>query len=102
MGVLRSIRLIRTFYRSIWIPTTLVSIACSSIIFLNGLSAFKVLFWFKVITEVIIYFFINERKKQEYYYYLNLGIPKRLLWIPVFAANAAVFVILVIASFYLR
>lgn len=50
---------------------------------MNGNFILQVLFWFKILTLAITIYSINVYKRNEFYYYKNLGLSKRMLWLPI-------------------
>ena len=88
---MRTLRAILSFYSSFAFVGFLLTAACLTIVYTNGIATFTLLFWFKVGTMWIIYYFINSNKRKEYYYYDNLGISKRTLWIPALSVDFMVF-----------
>jgi hypothetical protein len=76
----RTLRLLLTFYRSTIAFSLAVTLACSSILWINGLRSFVFIFWFKIITLAITAYFINSYKKKELFYFRNLGISRSSLW----------------------
>jgi len=59
-----------------------------------GIGTFSQLFWFKVVTLGMIFYLNNGYKRNEYYYYKNLGISKKLLWIPTLSFEMILFLTL--------
>jgi hypothetical protein len=90
---MKTLRAILSFYSSFAFVGFLLTAACLTIVYTNGIATFTLLFWFKVGTMWIIFNFTNRNKKKEYYYYDNLGISKRMLWIPALALDFMVFTI---------
>ncbi len=79
---MRTLTLITRFYRGLFFANFLVTLSCLGIILTYGDRAYEiigVLFWFKVITLVLIFFSAIYYKKNELYYYQNLGISKLML-----------------------
>ena len=93
---MRIFRLILTFYRSFFIASFIVTIACMSIISEHGLKALGSLLWIKIITLGLIYLFINNYKRREYYYYQNLGVSKMKLWYSSITIDIIMFIVLMI------
>jgi len=88
---MRTIRLIYTFYRSFFIASILVTLACIAIINEHGLKALGSLLWIKIFTLGLIFLFIRNYKRKEFFYYQNLGISKKRLWISVFTVDILLF-----------
>jgi len=85
MQLLRTIRLLGTFYRSFLAVSIVVDLG-SAVLFhiffsVEPIRELVAIFWIKVVTLGLSIYFVNEQKKKEYYYYQNLGISKRFLWI---------------------
>lgn len=80
MRPIKKIRLIIYFYRSFWLASTLITLACLGLFWEYGFSIFSTLLWFKLATLFLIYRFIKSYKAREFYYYQNLGVSKLLLW----------------------
>ncbi|NQU34832.1 MAG: hypothetical protein HQ521_16515 [Bacteroidetes bacterium] len=96
------LRLILTFYKSFAFASSIITLACLSLLFANSISVFTILFWFKIITLVVIYFFINSYKRKEMYYYLNLGISKKALWTSVMVLDLLLFILLTIVTIIIK
>ena len=94
--MLKTIRLLFTFYKGYWIPSIIITLFCIYFFKLNGESALGVLLWFKLLTLGLFVFFIENYKKKEFYYYQNLGISKSILWISTLVFDFALFVVLII------
>lgn len=99
---LNKIRLVFTFYRSFAVVSNLVTMACLSILYANGIKTFTTLFWFKMATLAILVLYIRTYKKQAFYYYRNLGLTPRGLWIASLLADILVFIVLTILILYVR
>ena len=98
---MKKLRLILTFYQSFAFLSNLLSAVCLYLIYSNGkdgIYLLQFLFWFKLLTLLIIYYGVNAYKKNEFYYYQNLGLSKKQLWIPVLVID---FLLFCIASTYL-
>lgn len=90
---MRTLRAMLSFYSSFAFVGFVLTAACLGTLYTTGLAMFTFLFWIKVGTMWIIFYFINKNKKKEYYYYDNLGISKRMLWIPALVFDFVVFVV---------
>ena len=95
MQLLKTIRIIWTFYRSFLLATALITACCLELFWKYGFSIFVVLFWFKIATLGLIFYFINEYRQKEYYYYYNLGVSKGLLWATILVFDFALFIFLI-------
>lgn len=93
---LRGIRIILTFYRSYFIASLVISLACASVIFANGLKVLSGVLLLKVVSLMIIYFFISAYKRPEFYYYQNLGFSKKRIWILSIITDMLLFILLLI------
>jgi len=102
MRILKTIRLIYTFYKSFLLASFIISACCLFLFWRYGLGLFVVLFWFKIITLLLVFYFINDYKKKEYYYYQNLGISKALLWTTTLIFDFAIFLFLIIQIYKFR
>ncbi len=96
------LRLLLTFYGSFAFASSIITLACISLLFANAISIITILFWFKIITLVIIFFFVNSYKRKELYYYLNLGISKKALWTSVIALDILLFILLTIVAIIIK
>ena len=90
---MRTLRAMLSFYSSFAFFGFLMTAVCLATLSNTGLAMFTFLFWIKVGTMWIIFYFINKNKKKEYYYYDNLGISRRILWIPALTFDFVVFVV---------
>ena len=91
MRLLKTARLILTFYKSLFLATSLITIACVYLFWKYGISTFATLFWFKIATLMLVYFFIRSVKEKEFYYYQNLGVSKIILWTSVLTLDFLIF-----------
>ncbi|MEK7719056.1 MAG: hypothetical protein AAB347_05520 [Bacteroidota bacterium] len=66
---MRTFRAILSFYNSFAFLGFLLTAACLTIVFTNGIVMFTILFWFKIGTMWLIYYFTDSYKSKEYYYY---------------------------------
>lgn len=96
MQLLKTIRLIGSFYQSFLLASIIITICCLSIFWSNGFKSFIAIFWFKIITLVITYYFVNSYSSKRYYYYFNLGISKAMLWTVSLIFDVTMFLILII------
>ncbi len=95
MQLLKTIRLIFTFYRSFLFASLIITFCCVILFWEYGFGIFTAIFWLKGITLAITFYFIHTRKAKEYYYYQNLGISKVLLWTSTLIFDFALFIFLV-------
>lgn len=102
MRILKTIKLIWTFYQSCLLYSLLINISCLVLFYQYGFGIFTVLFWFKIITLGISYYFINSNKQKEYYYYRNLGVSKSLLWTSTLIFDFVLFIFLIIQTYQLK
>lgn len=80
MPVIKTIRLILTFYRSFFLAAAVLTAACGFLFFTYHFSIVGAVLGFKIATNALVWYFINSFKAQEFYYYQNLGLSKRWLW----------------------
>lgn len=99
MKLLKTIKLISTFYRSFMLPSSLITIACLVLFWKYGFGVFSTLFWFKIGTLGLTFYFIDNYKNKEYYYYQNLGVSKVLLWSVTLSFDFALFIFLIIQEY---
>ena len=71
MRLLKTIRLIFTFYRSFLLVSLLITAYCLGLFWQYGFGIFVTLFWLKIATLAITFYFINSYKSKEFYYYQN-------------------------------
>ncbi len=93
---MKTIRLILTFYKSFAFLSFLITFICLGLLYgfgTNGVYMIQVLFWFKIFTLAVIVYSTNVYKKNEIYYYKNLGISRRMLWIPILIFDFLFFLI---------
>src|SRR6187402_903514 len=102
MRVLKTIRLLYTFYRGFLLTSFIITSCCLFLFWRYGLGLFVVLFWFKIITLLLTFYFINDYTKKEYYYYQNLGISKAFLWTTPLIFDFSIFLFLIIQIYKIR
>ena len=76
---MRELKLITRFYGGLFFADFLVTLSCVFLIRLYGQQFYEIigiLFWFKVITIVVIFYAAIYYKPNELYYYQNLGLTK--------------------------
>ena len=84
-----------TFYRSYFIVSNIITLACLGLIHVHGLKIFSALLVLKVSTLGIIVLFIDLYKKKEFYYYRNLGLSKLKLWGFTLGLDLGLFILLI-------
>lgn len=95
MRIIKTIRLISTFYKGFLLSSLLITACCLGISWEYGYSVFPELFWFKIATLGLTLYFINSYKHKEYYYYQNLGVSRLLLWAVTFIFDFSIFILLI-------
>jgi len=98
-AILKTIRLIISFYKSFAFTSNLITIVCIGLILYygeKGIHILQPLIWFKLFTLFTIVYVINSYKRNEFYYYRNLGLSKLKLWIPILSFDFVIFLISVI------
>jgi hypothetical protein len=76
---MRTFKLITRFYGEIFLANFLVTLSCIYLMGNYGVKAYEivvVLFWYKIITIILIFYTATYHKSNEFYYYQNLGISK--------------------------
>jgi hypothetical protein len=99
---MKNVYLYLLFYKSFAAASIAVSIGAVSIVYVYGIGTFLPIFWFKVFTLLCILYANHKYKSNEYYFFLNLGIPKRNLWIFSGVFDMIVFTALLILSLKIR
>ena len=92
--MLKNLRLLFTFYQSFFVPSLLITLGCTALLYEQGISAFVYLFWFKIFTSAIFFWSVNTYKKNQYFYYQNLGLSKNKLWAFTLGLDLALLIIL--------
>ncbi len=100
--MIKTIRLLLTFYRSYFITTFFLTCCCIKLYLQLGMVYFTALFWFKIITLALIYYAVNANEHHELYYYQNLGVSKRLLWISTLMFDFILFLVLITLTHHSR
>jgi Mg2+/Co2+ transporter CorB len=96
---MRTLKLITRFYGGIFLANFLVTLSCIYLFSHAEKDAYKiigVLFWYKVITIIMVFYTAVYYKKNELYYYQNLGVSKRQLLIVTSVFDFLLWLILVI------
>ncbi len=99
---MKKFQLFLSFYKSIAVASIAITIGALSIIYIHGIDTFIFVFWFKNLTLFFILYANNSYKRDEYFYYLNLGIPKKHLWISSALFDIFIFIILLIIILKIR
>ena len=102
MSLMKKIKLYLTFYNTFNFASIVLSIICAYFFFLHGISAFSILFWFKIITLALTFFYIREYKANEFYFYKNLGISKKALWIFSICLDFIIYFVIIIIAINLH
>jgi hypothetical protein len=99
MQLLKTIKLIATFYKSFVIASLLITACCLGLFRKYGFGIFEALFWLKIVTLAITFYFINKYKRKEFYYFQNLGISKVLLWCTTLIFDFSLFILGIIEMY---
>src|ERR1700756_1381980 len=91
---MKTCKLILLFYKNFFFLSFILTLCCAFILYVNGISAFTIVFWFKLLTLALIFYGINQYKKHEFYYYQNLGISQLTLWLVSFGVDMLLFILL--------
>lgn len=102
MRLLKTVRLILTFYRSFFLACIIITGCCLIPIYQYGLKSFFGIFWLKIASLGLVFYFINTFKSKEFFYYQNLGIAKELLWGLTLLIDFVIFIFLVILTYQMR
>jgi hypothetical protein len=81
---MHTFKLIARFYSGIFLADFLVTLSCIYLFRHAGVQSHKiigVLFWYKIITIVLVFYTTIYYRKNELYYYQNLGVSKLQLGI---------------------
>lgn len=84
------------FYKLTFLPSCIISLGCAYLFYVHGLSAFFLLFWFKIATSTILNLYIKKAKEKEFYYYHNLGLSKGTLFGWAFVYDMILFFVILI------
>lgn len=74
---MHKLKLIARFYRGLFLANSLITLSCLYLLQLYGPHAAEILgilFWYKVISIIVVFYVSIYYKKNELYYYQNLGI----------------------------
>jgi hypothetical protein len=99
---MRKLLLILTFYRSFALVSFIITLACVSIIYRNGISTLTVLIWFKMATLALFFYYISSYKRNEMYYYKNLGVSPQALWIPTLLFDFVLCLVLMVLTIKIK
>lgn len=102
MKIIRNIRLLFTFYQYFMWVSVFINAACMYTLWLNGIGAYKALFWLKLLSLGASCYLVNEYKKHEYFYFYNFGLSKKTLWISTLAFDLLLFFALMILAYQFR
>lgn len=102
MRLLRTSRLVLTFYRNFFWAAIIITACCARIFWKYGIDTFAALFWFKLFTLALIFFFVRNIKRKEFYYYQNLGVSRTLLWVGSMGLDFLLFLLALILSAQFR
>ena len=94
---MRTLKLISRFYGGIFLANFLVTFSCIYLLGIFGSLAHKLapmLFWYKLITLILIFYTSVYYRKQELYYYQNLGVSKIQLAVGTSVLDIAITVLL--------
>lgn len=97
--MIKTIRLLLTFYKSFALVSFAITFACLGLMFgfkTNGIYMIQALFWFKIATLAVIVYAVNSYKTKEFYYYKNHGMSKLALWMPILVFDFLFFLISII------
>jgi hypothetical protein len=95
---MRAIKLITRFYSGIFLVNFLITLSCLYLVRFFGNHARTIittLFWYKVITIVLIFYSTVFYRKHELYYYQNLGVSKLKLAISTSVFDVLLWLVLV-------
>lgn len=100
MPLLKTTRLILTFYSSFCVAAIVLTAAGGALFYKYKIEMFSIVFWFKVATNALIWYCVNNFKANEFYYYQNLGISKKWLWILTLSLDFLLFFLTLIIIHY--
>lgn len=99
---MRHLRLILTFYKSFFVLSFIVTLACLYIVHVHGLKALASLLGLKLLTFGLIYLYITSYKRRDFFYYQNLGMPKKKLWFSSLTLDIILFLVLMIITLIIK
>ena len=97
----RTIRLLLTFYRSIFFPKFVITLICGALFWKNGLSILAVQFWLKLSVTALLFYYFRSYKRKEFYYYQSLGLSQRFLWISTLSFDFCLYLFLMVRVYKL-
>ena len=80
-SLLKTLRLMYSFYRRFCLVTLGLTACCIAIGWDQGISTFAPLFWFKIISLLLVWYLVQTFQSNVFYYYWNLGVSKSRLWV---------------------
>jgi hypothetical protein len=80
----------------------MVTACCAFLFWTQGLGAFNVLFWFKIITLALVVYHFESNKPQYFYYFQNFGLSKTKLWAASLGLDFLIFILLLILVYQWR
>jgi len=92
----RTIRLLLTFYRSVFFPNFFITLICGALLWKNGPSILAVQFWLKLSVTALLLYYFRSYKKKEFYYYQSLGLSQRFLWISTLSFDFCLYLFLMV------
>lgn len=98
---MKQVRLVFTFYKSFIMASGIITLACISTVYMNGLKMLSALLLFKLFTCGLIILYISLYKKNEFYYYHNLGLSKLRLWLYTIGVDLILFILLTAAILWM-
>ena len=88
------------FFKFCYQPNLIISLLCWWISYSYGWAAVTALFWFKLITFLIIAWHTDNIKTREYYFFYNLGYSKIRLWVTAFIIDLCILLLMLMSLFY--
>jgi hypothetical protein len=96
---MRALKLIIRFYYDLFLADFLISLSCVFLLEHSGTEAGELigtLFWYKLITSVLIFYGALFYRKKELYYYQSLGISQIKLLVCILAIDVLIWLVLII------
>jgi hypothetical protein len=100
--LMHKLKLITRFYSGIFLANFLVSLSCVFLLWSFGSKAHDllgILFWYKVISMVMVFYLAVHYKSRELYYYQNLGVSKLTLGLSTSAFDFALWLAIFIGTY---
>lgn len=94
--MLRTIRLLLTFYKSFFLLNAIITLVCLGLFWEYGLPIFGVLFWLKLSTMALVFYYIRSYKNKEFYYYQSLGLSRVFLWVSTLSFDLLLYLFLMV------